>query len=239
MIKTLKNEHFFISCDSVAVAGTILTTFYCTLHLFTPLLIWPSFSFPFIFSITAGHSSAGASSGQSLLRCVVPTMDPKRRDIADLRYVIWCCVNLRPDHMRYDDGFQLFVGRLSPEYVNTMMAPKTFDKNLDILRDRVKANAVDDLRTSREGCLALGYSGAFLGAQLDVANAAGEEYITFSVSYVRKGSSDVTRVALATRAFPGTHTADDVRPWIEAVRRFVLPLLFCSFWCCLPGSGGC
>ena len=64
----------------------------------------------------------------------------------------------------------------------------------------------------------MGYSGAFLGAQQDPTTAAGEEYITFSVSYVEKGSSDVTRVALATRAFPGTHAADDIKPWIENVR---------------------
>ena len=60
----------------------------------------------------------------------------------------------------------------------------------------------------------MGYSGAFLGAQLDLTTAGGEEYITFSVLYVKKGSSDVSRVALAARAFPGTHTADDIKPWI-------------------------
>ena len=66
-----------------------------------------------------------------------------------------------------------------------------------------------------------GDSGAFLGAQLDLTTAAGEEYITVSVSYVKKGSSDVCRVALVTRAFPGTHAADDIKPWIENVRRLL------------------
>ena len=156
-------------------------------------------------------------------------MDQKRRDFADLRFVIWCCVNLRPEQMRYDDGFKLFVGALAPEYVNTAMVKKTFNTILATLHDRVKKNVMDGLRSFREECLAVGYSGAFLGAQLDLMTAAGEEYITFSVSYVCKGRSDVTRVALATRAFPGTHTADDIRPWIEAVRR-----LFSQ--CCLPGT---
>ena len=64
-----------------------------------------------------------------------------------------------------------------------------------------------------------GDSGSFLGAQLDLRTAAGEEYITFSVSYVKKGSSDVSRVALATRAFPGTYAADDIKPRVENVRR--------------------
>ena len=67
----------------------------------------------------------------------------------------------------------------------------------------------------------MGYSGAFLGAQVDLTTAAGEEYITFSVSYVKKGNSDVSRVALAARACPGTRAADDVKPWIENVRRLL------------------
>ena len=84
----------------------------------------------------------------------------------------------------------------------------------------MKKNVLDDLRSFREECLAVGCSGAFLGAQLDLTTAAGEEYITFSVSYV-KGSSVVSRVALATRAVPGTHAADDIKPWIENVRRLL------------------
>ena len=123
--------------------------------------------------------------------------------------------------MRYDDDFKLFVGALSFKYVDTTMTQSIFDKTLTTLHDRAKKNVMDDLRSFREECLAVGYSGAFLGAQLDLTiTAAGEEYITFTVSYVRKGSSDVTRVKLATQAFPGTHTAEDIRPWLETVRRF-------------------
>ncbi|CAN0361476.1 unnamed protein product, partial [Ectocarpus sp. 4 AP-2014] len=75
----------------------------------------------------------------------------------------------------------------------------------------------------------MGYGGAFLGAQLDLTTVAGEEYITFTVSYVKKGSSSISRVALATRAFPGSHTADDIQAWIEAVRllpAFIFYFLF-------------
>ena len=117
--------------------------------------------------------------------------------------------------MRFDDVFQLFLGALAPEYVHTTMAKETFNSVLGTLYDRVKKNVLDDLRS----CLAVGDSGAFLGAQLDLTTAAGEEYITFSVSYVKKGSSAVSRVALATRAFPGTHAADYLKHWIENVRR--------------------
>ena len=113
--------------------------------------------------------------------------------------------------MRYDEGFKLFVGVLSPEYVDTTMAADTFDTILDTLYDRVKRNLLDDLRSLREENLDVGYSGPFLGAQLDLTTAAGEEYITFTVSYVRKDDTDVTRVALTTRAFPGSHTAGDIQ----------------------------
>ena len=88
------------------------------------------------------------------------------------------------------------------------MVGETFNSVLRTLYDRVKKKVLDGLRSFREEYLAVGYSGAFLGAQLDLATVA-SEYITFSVSYVKKGSSDVSRVALATRAFPGTHAADD------------------------------
>ena len=133
--------------------------------------------------------------------------------------------------MRYDDGFKLFVGALSPEYVDTTMPQSTSGKTLTTLHDRVKKNVMDDLRSLREECLVVGYSGAFLGAQLDLTTAAGEEEITFfTVLYVRMGSSDVTRVAIARRAFSGTQTTEDIRPWIEAVRRFVVSLfIYCLF----------
>ena len=133
--------------------------------------------------------------------------------------------------MRYDDRFKLFVGALSPEYVDTTMSQSTFDKILTTLHDRVKKNVMDKLRSFREGCLAVGYSGTFLGAQLDLTTAAGEECITFIVSYVRKGSSDVTRVEVAIRAFPGTHTDEDIRPWIEAVGRFFCFTVYLLFDC--------
>ena len=122
--------------------------------------------------------------------------------------------------MRYDDGFKLFVGALSPPYVDTTMSADTFNKVLDTLHDTVKQTTMDDMRSLREECLGMGYGQAFLGAQLDLTTVANEEYITFTVSYVKKGSSEVTRVALATRAFPGSHTAEDIKPWIEAVRLF-------------------
>ena len=138
------------------------------------------------------------------------------------------------------------MGALAPEYVHTTMAKETFNSVLGTLYDRVKKNVLDDLRSFREECLAVGGSGAFLGAQLDLTTAAGEEYITFGVSYVKKGSSDISRVALAARAFPGTHAADDVKTLDRKCEASAFLLIVCIlfvffvsfFIVCLPSSGG-
>ena len=98
--------------------------------------------------MTAGHNRTGASSDQGpLVKYMTPTMVERGRSFAALRYVIWCCINLRPEQMRFDDGFQLFVGALAPEYVQPTMAKET-------LCDGVKKNVLDDLRSFREECLA-------------------------------------------------------------------------------------
>ena len=55
--------------------------------------------------------------------------------------------------MRYDDGFKLFVGALSPEYYvdTSKMSQSTFDKTLTTLHDSgAKKNVMDDLRSFRE-----------------------------------------------------------------------------------------
>ena len=171
--------------------------------------------------MTARHNQAGASSDQGSLVKYMTKMDEGKRSFDDLRYVIWCCIIRRLEQMRFGDGLQLFVGALAPDYVHTTMAKETFNSVLGTLYERVKNNVLDGLRSFREECLAVGYPGAFLGAQLDLTTATGEEYITFSLSYVKKGSSDDSCVALATRAFPGTHAADEIKPWIENVRRLL------------------
>ena len=69
----------------------------------------------------------------------------------------------------------------------------------------------------RDACRALGYHGPFHGGQVDLTTVAGEEYITFSASYIPPSEEKIRRVGLATRAFPGSHTAVDVECWIEKV----------------------
>ena len=76
--------------------------------------------------------------------------------------------------MLYDGGFNLFVGILSPEHVDSKMSTTTFDKTLDTLYERVKKTVLDGLRSLPEECLCVGYSGTFLGAQLDLTTADGD-----------------------------------------------------------------
>ena len=48
--------------------------------------------------------------------------------------------------MRFDEGFQLFLGALAPGYLDTTMTKQTLDSVLDGLHDRVKKNVMDKLR---------------------------------------------------------------------------------------------
>ncbi|CAN0548507.1 unnamed protein product, partial [Ectocarpus sp. 12 AP-2014] len=82
---------------------------------------------------SAAGPSAGAPSSSSLMNYMVPTMTKARKDAADRRFVLWCCIDLRPEQLRFDQGFKLFLGSLSPEYVTTTMAKSTFNQTLDEL----------------------------------------------------------------------------------------------------------
>ena len=105
--------------------------------------------------------------------------------------------------MRYDEGYKLHVGALSSEYVETGMSDTTFNSILPDVYTEVCDAVKENLKQHRQSCMDLGYYGPFLGAQLDLTTVANEEYITFSVSYIAEGDATITRVGLATRAFPG------------------------------------
>ena len=114
--------------------------------------------------------------------------------------------------MRYDEGYKLHVGALSSEYVETGMSDTTFNSILSDVYTEVCDAVKENLKQHRQSCMDLGYHSPFLGTQPDLTTVANEEYITFSVSYIAEGDATITRVGLATRAFPGTHTASDIEP---------------------------
>lgn len=66
------------------------------------------------------------------------------------------------------------------------------------------------LHLHRECCLNVGYVGAFFCPQLDLTTVTNEENTTFSVSYVAESETTIPRVGLDTRAFPGSHIAEDM-----------------------------
>ena len=86
--------------------------------------------------------------------------------------------------------------------MDSTLSASTFVKTLDTLYERVKRNVLKDLRSVRDECESLGYSGGFLGAQLDLTTVAGEEYITFSVSYVKEGARMLAASRLRHERFP-------------------------------------
>ena len=119
--------------------------------------------------------------------------------------------------MRYDYGYKLHLAALSPAYVEVTMSDSTFNKILSNIYTETCGKVKQGLPTQRESCQKLGYDGPFLAAQLDLTTVANEGYITFSVSYIAQGETVITRVDLVTRAFPGSHTAADIEPWVEQV----------------------
>lgn len=145
---------------------------------------------------------------------MAPKLFAHTQKAAVRRFVVWCAINLRPQGIRKDDGYKLHAGILCPGYVETTLSENTFNKILADLHCEVTAEVKRKLRLHRESCLKLGYVRPFLGARLDLTTVGSDEYITFSVSYVAEGATEITRVGLATRAFPGAHTAGDIEPWI-------------------------
>ena len=164
----------------------------------------------------AGASKAAKpSTTTSIMRFMAPKLLASTHAAADRRFVIWSAVNMRAQNMRHDEGYKLHVGALCPEYVETTMFTQTFNSILSTVYTETCDEVKKGLRLQRESCVKVGYLGPFLGAQLDLTTVANEEYITFSVSYIAEGETEITRVGLATRAFPGSHTAADIEPWIE------------------------
>ena len=139
------------------------------------------------------------------------------REAANRRFVRWSSVNFRPQNVLTDVGFKLFVGVLAPDYVTSVMHANTYNKYLINLYIEVQNAMLTEIGVHRDVCRALGYHGPFLGGQVDLTTVT-EEYIIFSASYIPPGEENIRRVGLATRAFPGSHTAVDVECWIEKVR---------------------
>lgn len=69
------------------------------------------------------------------------------------------------------------------------------------------------------------FDGTVLGAQLSSTIAAGEQYITFTMWYETKGSTQVIRAVPTTRVYLDTNTTHDSRPGLKRRGPFACSLL--------------
>ena len=125
--------------------------------------------------------------------------------------------------MLTDVGFKLFVGVLAPDYVTSVMHADTYNKYLINLYIEVQNAMLTEIGVQRDACRALGYHGPFLGGQVDLTTVAGEEYITFSESYIPPSEEKIRRVGLATRAF---HEWEQVYMYTYVPLMCFLPFIF-------------
>lgn len=125
---------------------------------------------------------------------------------------------MRTQSKRNNNGYKLHVGAVCSDYVESTMLDGTFNSIMSSLYTEICDKATEGLRLHRECCQKLGYVGPSLGTQLDLPAVANEENITFSVSYGAEAETIITRVGLPTRAFPGSHTTEDIEQWIEKAR---------------------
>ncbi|CAN0223010.1 unnamed protein product [Pylaiella littoralis] len=109
-------------------------------------------------------------------------------------------------------GFQYFVGGLSPSYVQETIHKSTMENILDALAGDVRTNLITKLKDYIVSCKELGWGGPFFGLQSDLTSTQGIEFCTLTVSFIPKGNTEMERLTLTTKAFPGTHTASDVDP---------------------------
>ncbi|CAM9297061.1 unnamed protein product [Pylaiella littoralis] len=128
-----------------------------------------------------------------------------------------CCVDVRPFSMAASMGFQYFVGGLSPSYMQQTIHKATMERILEALAADVRVNLIAKLKDHIFSCQQLGRGGPYFGVQSDLTSTHGTEFCTLTVSFVPKGSTELERLTLTTKAFPGTHTASDVEPWVRGV----------------------
>ncbi|CAM9627602.1 unnamed protein product, partial [Choristocarpus tenellus] len=81
----------------------------------------------------------------------------------------------------------------------------------------VKASAMQALKEHLDLCKTLGWNGPICSLQLDSITVSNTKFITFTASFIPSDWRKMQRLALCTRAFPGTHTAEDLKIWIEEV----------------------
>ena len=109
-------------------------------------------------------------------------------------------------------GFKFFLGVWDSDYTSRTMSAERYDEILLNLYGEVRETLLAEIHEPRDSCLAL------LSGQVDLTTVGGAEYIKFSASYIPPSEATIKRIGLATRALPGSHTANDVQYWLKKVR---------------------
>lgn len=142
-------------------------------------------------------------------------MPAYERNRANRLFTTRSVIYLGPQNIIHDDGFKFF----SSPYVVETKHNDIFYKHLRLLYDEVRANVMQGIKGLKVSCEELGRTGPYLSAQINLTTSSNDEYITLAISYALPGSDELTHVGLATRKFPGCHTADDIFRWMDEVRR--------------------
>lgn len=170
------------------------------------------------FVWSAGQDKVGVDSKVRIIEGHMHrAMSKKQREEQDRRYVILCASEMRPISMSSGAAFQYFIGGLSPSYVSQTIHQTTIDRHLDALFMEVKTAITVKLQEHVTSVRKMGWYGPCVSAQVDLTTANNVEYATMSLSWVPQDWSEMERVTVCTKAFPGRHTQEELEPWLRKV----------------------
>ncbi|CAM9768796.1 unnamed protein product, partial [Hapterophycus canaliculatus] len=154
----------------------------------------------------------------------------------DRRLVLMCALQtLDPTSLDSSLGFRLFLDGLSPGYsAARRRAPASNPAAVAnaILRDLctgVRQEIAAALKSQSDSCRRLGWTGPFVGLQVDSTgmsggagawaggeeDGGGDEVCTASVSFVPQGFDGLVRLAIGARFFRGRQASDAKKAWIR------------------------
>ena len=80
-------------------------------------------------------------------------MSTKEKEEQHTRYVIICCVDVRPFNLARQSRFQTFIGGLCPAYVQTTIHHDTMSRILDGLADAVRDSIIAKFKEQLDSAL--------------------------------------------------------------------------------------
>lgn len=128
---------------------------------------------------------------------------------------MWNAVNFRPQNILHDVGLKILFVSFELDYVARTMGAKVYDNHFLEMYANAPLEVLAEIVKRRASCLAPGDTDPFLAGRFDLITVAGEENTIFSMWYIPPEGDEIVGIGLATRASPGSHTADDVENRVE------------------------